>query len=104
MGVSGVSSDFRDIETAANEGNKRAALALKIFTYRVRCTIAQYAAAMGGVDAVVFTAGIGENSKTIREACLENLEFMELSLTKSSITKEEKKRLSARKIHALQCF
>lgn len=82
LGVSGVSSDFRDIETAANEGNKRAALALKIFTYRVRCTIAQYAAAMGGVDAVVFTAGIGENSKTIREACLENLEFMGIKLDK----------------------
>ncbi|MEL7569601.1 MAG: acetate kinase [Eubacteriaceae bacterium] len=82
LGVSGVSSDFRDIETAANEGNKRAALALKIFTYRVKCTIAQYAAAMGGVDAVVFTAGIGENSKTIREACLENLEFMGIKLDK----------------------
>jgi len=82
LGVSGVSSDFRDIESAADEGNKRAALALKIFTYRVRCTIAAYAAAMGGVDAVVFTAGIGENSKTIREACLENLEFMGIKLDK----------------------
>jgi len=80
LGVSGVSSDFRDVETAANEGNKRAELALKIFTYRVRCTVAQYAAAMGGVDAVVFTAGIGENSKTIRAACLENLEFMGIKL------------------------
>lgn len=82
FGVSGVSSDFRDIETAANEGNKRASLALKIFTYRVKYTIGQYAAAMGGVDAVVFTAGIGENSKTIREACLENLEFMGIKLDK----------------------
>lgn len=80
LGVSGISSDFRDVENAANEGNKRAELALKIFTYRVRCTIAQYAAAMGGVDAVVFTAGIGENSKTIRKACLENLEFMGIKL------------------------
>jgi len=84
LGVSGVSSDFRDVETAANEGNKRAELALKIFTYRVRCTIAQYAAAMGGVDAVVFTAGIGENSKTIRAACLENLEFMGIKLNNTA--------------------
>lgn len=82
LGVSGVSSDFRDIETAADEGNKRAELALKIFTYRVRYTIGQYAAAMGGVDAVVFTAGIGENSVTIRQACLEGLEFMGIKLNR----------------------
>jgi acetate kinase len=80
LGISGVGSDFRDIEAAANSGNKRAALALEIFCYRVRYTIGQYAAAMGGVDAVVFTAGIGENSATIRKACVNGLEFMGIKL------------------------
>lgn len=76
LGISGVSSDFRDLEKAANEGNERAKLALDIFHYRVRGQIAAYAAHMGGVDAIIFTAGIGENSITTRKACLERLEFL----------------------------
>lgn len=76
LGISGVSSDFRDIEGAAEEGNKRAQLALDIFHYKVRAQIGAYAAIMGGVDAIVFTAGVGENSPETREACLQGLEFM----------------------------
>lgn len=76
LGISGVSSDFRDIEEAANEDNKRAKLALDIFHYRIREVIGSYIVAMEGVDAIVFTAGVGENSPETREECLKNLEFL----------------------------
>lgn len=76
LGVSGVSSDFRDIEEAANSGNERSELALEMFAYRVRNFIGSYAAAMGGVDAIVFTAGLGENSITMREKICTGLEFL----------------------------
>ena len=76
LGISGVSSDFRDIEGAAEAGNERAQLALDIFAYRVRKYIGSYAAAMGGVDAIVFTAGLGENSVSMRAAIMEGLEFL----------------------------
>lgn len=81
-GVSGVSSDFRDIEAAANEGNKRAQLALDMFRYRVSQYIGSYAASMGGLDVVVFTAGVGENSASERESICENLGFMGVELDK----------------------
>lgn len=80
LGVSGVSSDFRDIENAASEGNERAQLALDAFDQRVTQYIASYAATMGGVDAVIFTAGLGENSIDNREAICKNLGFMGLNL------------------------
>lgn len=76
LGVSGVSSDFRDIEEAAAKGNERAKLALDIFAYRVRKYIGAYAAAMGGIDAIVFTAGLGENSPEMRALICEGLEFL----------------------------
>lgn len=76
LGISGVSSDFRDIEGAAEAGNERAQLALDIFAYRVRKYIGSYAAAMGGVDAIVFTAGLGENSVSMRATIMEGLEFL----------------------------
>lgn len=76
LGISGVSSDFRDIEEAANEDDKRAKLALDIFHYRIREVIGSYIVAMEGVDAIVFTAGVGENSPETREECLKNLEFL----------------------------
>ena len=66
LGISGVSSDFRDLDNAASEGNDRARLALDIFAYDVAKTVGGYAAAMGGVDAIVFTAGVGENSASTR--------------------------------------
>ncbi|MCM3715023.1 acetate kinase [Alkalihalobacillus oceani] len=76
LGVSGFSSDLRDIESEAAAGNKRAKLALDVFTSRIHKYIGSYAARMSGVDAIIFTAGIGENSDVIRERVLTGLEFM----------------------------
>lgn len=76
LGVSGVSSDFRDVGAAAKAGNPRAQLALDIFHYRVRRQIGAYAASMGGVDAIIFTGGIGENAIDTRKECVKGLEFM----------------------------
>ncbi len=80
FGISGISSDFRDLSAAADEGNERAQLALDMFTYSVTKLIGAYAAAMGGVDAVVFTAGIGENDGGIRAKIVENLGFMGIKI------------------------
>lgn len=82
-GISGVSSDFRDIEKAAAEGNNRAQLALDVFHYKVRKYIGSYAAAMGGVDCVVFTAGLGENSADTRELACKGLEFLGIEIDKA---------------------
>ncbi|HJB57211.1 MAG TPA: acetate kinase, partial [Candidatus Flavonifractor intestinipullorum] len=76
LGISGVSSDFRDLDDAASKGNQRAALAVEAFNYSVKKLIGSYAAAMGGVDAIVFTAGVGENSASNRMAIASGLEFM----------------------------
>ena len=80
QGVSGVSSDFRDLETAHKEGNERAGLAVDMFNYGVKKLIGSYAAAMGGVDAVIFTAGVGENSISQRLAIASGLEFMGIKM------------------------
>ena len=76
QGVSGVSSDFRDLGSAAEQGNARAALALDMFSYGVKKYIGAYAAAMGGVDAIIFTAGVGENDAQQRLSIAGHLEFM----------------------------
>ena len=76
LGVSGVSSDFRDIETAANEGNVQAKDALEVFRYRVVKYIGAYVAAMNGVDAIVFTAGVGENDKVLRTEIAKHLGYL----------------------------
>ncbi len=76
LGVSGVSSDFRDLHDALDAGNERAKLALDIFTYQVRKFIGSYAAAMDGLDAIVFTAGIGENNPYVRFEATKGLDFM----------------------------
>ncbi|MBH9967842.1 acetate kinase [[Bacillus] enclensis] len=76
LGVSGFSSDLRDIEQQASEGNERAELALEVFANRIHKYIGSYASRMYGVDAIVFTAGIGENSTLVREKVLQGLEFM----------------------------
>lgn len=76
LGVSGVSADLRDVEDGMNKGNANCALAYKMLTYSVKKYIGAYAAAMGGVDAIVFTAGIGENSATTRQMVTEGLEFL----------------------------
>ena len=92
LGISGVSSDFRDLDNAAAEGNKRAALAIEVFEYGVRKMIAEYAAAMGGVDAVIFTAGVGENSADMRLHFVDGLQFMgiEIDPEKNNIRGEER--------------
>ena len=92
LGISGVSSDFRDIEDAAAKGNERAQLALKVFEYDVRKLIGSYAAAMGGVDAIIFTAGVGENGPELREAITSGLEFMgvKLDAEKNKVRGEER--------------
>jgi len=76
LGLSGVSSDFRDLTAAADEGNEKAQNALDVFTYRVAGYIGRYAACMNGLDAVVFTAGIGENDSLVREKVCEYLTWM----------------------------
>jgi len=76
QGVSGVSSDFRDLTEAGEKGNARATLAVDMFNYGVKKYIGAYAAAMGGVDAIIFTAGVGENSAEQRMAIASGLEFM----------------------------
>ncbi|MCI8303110.1 MAG: acetate kinase [Lawsonibacter sp.] len=83
-GLSCVSSDFRDLESAAGKGDQKAALAQEKFAYEVRKYVGAYAAAMGGVDAVIFTAGVGENDKTIRSMVCKGLEFMGLKLDASA--------------------
>lgn len=80
LGVSGVSSDFRDLEEAAGNGNKRARLALDMFVYHCKKYVGAYAAAMGGVDALVFTAGIGENNYIVREGIASGLGYMGIQL------------------------
>ena len=76
LGISGVGSDFRDLEKAAKEGNERAQLALDKFAYEVRKYIGSYAAAMGGVDIITFTAGVGENGPDMRDSICEGLGFL----------------------------
>ncbi|MGL4818482.1 MAG: acetate kinase [Bacilli bacterium] len=76
LGLSGASSDLRDLESAAEEGDERAELSLNIFASRIHKYIGSYAATMEGVDAIIFTAGIGENSSTVRAKVLKGLEFM----------------------------
>ena len=92
LGVSGVSSDGRDLEAAASEGNKRAKLAQDSFNYRVIKYIGAYAAAMNGVDAIAFTAGIGENDKKVRTKVCANLEYLgvKLDAEKNDIRGEER--------------
>ncbi len=83
LGISGVSSDFRQVETAAAEGHARAQLALDVYAYRVRTTIGALAAALGGLDALVFTGGIGENSARLRREVCRDLGFLGVTLDDS---------------------
>ena len=76
LGISGLSSDFRDLESAANRGDERSQLAIDIFAYKVKKYIGGYVAAMGGVDAIIFTAGLGENSPFKRDKICNGLEYL----------------------------
>ena len=80
IGISGESSDMREIQTAVSEGHKRAKYAFNIFCYRIKKYVGSYAAAMGGLDALVFTGGIGENSSMVRETVCSDLGFLGISV------------------------
>ncbi len=80
LGITGVSSDMRDVEDAAAEGNLRADLALSIFCYRIKKYVGAYAAAMGGLDAIIFTGGIGENSRAVRQRVCRDMKFLGIEL------------------------
>ena len=96
LGISGVSSDFRDVENAGNDGNKRASLALEAFQYSVKKLIGAYAAAMGGVDVIVFTAGVGENDAITRYNAASGLEFMGVKMdAEANKVRGEEKIISA---------
>lgn len=84
LGISGISSDMREVESAAAEGDERASLALRMYNYRVKKYIGSYAAAMGGVDLIVFTGGIGENGSETRESICREMEFMGLEFDKQA--------------------
>lgn len=86
-GMSGVSSDFRDVENAANDGNKKAEIALDAFAYRVAKYVGAYTAAMGGVDAIAFTAGVGENDKVTRRKVCEYLGFLGIEINEDANAK-----------------
>ena len=83
-GISGVSSDFRDLIAGEEQGNERCALALDMFAYQTKKFVGSYAAAMGGLDCIVFTAGIGENTPTVRADVCEGLEFLGVKLDKKA--------------------
>ena len=90
-GLSKVSSDFRDLDAAAKEGNSLAATTMDVYAYRVAKYIGAYAVALGGVDAIVFTAGIGENNVTVRKLIMERLQFLGIKpdLEKNQVRGEE---------------
>lgn len=80
LGLSGLSSDLRDVQNAANDGNERAELAINVFADRIRKYIGSYAVTMGGLDGIIFTAGVGENSSNMRSLILRNLDFLNIEL------------------------
>jgi acetate kinase len=80
LGLSGVSNDMREVKKAADEGNPRAKLAIEVYAYRIKKYIGAYAAALGGLDVIAFTAGVGENAPFVRAAALEGLEFLGIRL------------------------
>ena len=87
LGISGVSSDMREVTASMEAGNERAALAKKMYAYRIKKYIGAFAAAMGGVDVIIFTGGVGENRHEIREAVCENMEFLGVKLDKEQNAK-----------------
>lgn len=87
-GISGVSSDFRDLEAGFERGDERCALALEMFSYQTKKFVGAYAAAMGGLDCIVFTAGIGENTPIVREGVCEGLEFLGVEFDKEANKKK----------------
>ncbi|HDY4891561.1 TPA: acetate/propionate family kinase [Yersinia enterocolitica] len=80
LGISGISHDYRDVEQAADNGNRRAALALELFAERIRAVIGSYIVQLGGIDALIFTGGIGENSRSARQQICRELAFLGIEL------------------------
>lgn len=103
IGISGESSDMREIEAAVAEGNKRAKFAFDVFTYRIKKYVGAYAAAMGGIDAFVFTGGIGENSALVRSSVCNGLEFLGLEIDeeKNSAKQNDLSKVGS-KVHVLR--
>ena len=96
LGISGISSDMRDVENAAKEGNERARLALQMYNYRIKKYIGAYAAAMGGVDVIVWTAGVGENQINTRMEACSGLEFLGVKMdAEANNSRGEEKLISA---------
>lgn len=93
QGISGVSSDMREIITEMNEGNKKAKLSFDIFCYRVKKYIGSYIAALGGLDALVFTGGIGENSADVRKAICADMEYLGIEFDKAANNSKEKEKI-----------
>ena len=93
MGISGVSSDFRDLETAAEEGNQRAELAIKVFAHRVKFYIGAYIAELNGADAIVFTAGVGENDIGMRSLILQEMDHLGIRLDEQANDVRGKERI-----------
>jgi acetate kinase len=95
QGISGVSSDMREVLAEMKNGDKKATYAFDVFAYRIKKYIGAYAAALGGVDAVVFTGGIGENSAEVRKASCEGLEFLGIDIDEEkNSTKDKEKNIS----------
>ena len=95
LGVSGISSDCRDLIAAAGEGNKRAQLTLDMLVYQIKKFIGSYAAAMGGVDAIAFTGGIGENDKNLRMQVCSDMEFLGVKMDAARNDVRGEQRISA---------
>jgi len=92
VGISGVSSDMREVIGEMNQGNKKAKLAFDVFCYRIKKYVGSYVAVLGGLDALVFTGGIGENSPDVRKAVCENLEYLGIETDNSANTSKEKEK------------
>lgn len=100
IGISGVSSDMRDIEIAAEQGNERAQVAMEMYQYRVRKYIGAYAAALGGVDLIVFTGGIGENDTVTRTKSIEGLGFLGIDIDREKSLKSRGKEELISTVHS----
>lgn len=97
LGISGISPDFRDIEKAASEGDRKAILASKAYCYNIACYIAKYAVSMNGIDAIAFTAGVGENQVSIRKCICEHLKWMGVEIDEeANNVKSEEKEISTK--------
>ena len=95
LGISGISSDCRDLHAAAEQGNERAKLALDMLAYQIKKVVGGYAAAMGGVDTILFTGGIGENDDEVRAAVCSDMEYLGLKLDAEANKTREEKKISA---------